>query len=491
MLLKVKSLKFVAGRPVAIINQKTAKNLSVYVGERIRLKNRKEILAIVDIAKGIIKENEIALSQEILDEMGISEGYAVEANAAPRPESTAYIFEKLDGKELDSRKIYSIVKDIVDNALTEVEIAYFISGIYVNGMNDRETMTLTKAMVDTGKKMSIRNSIDKHSIGGIPGNRTTPVLVSICSSTGLIMPKTSSRAITSAAGTADVMECFSNVEFSIPEIRKIVGKTNACLVWGGALNLAPADDKIIQVERIIGLDPEVQLIASILSKKIAIGARYVLIDIPYGKSAKVDSKKAKGLAKKFKKIGGMLGLRIKTVLTDGSQPIGNGIGPVLEARDVYSVLSQKTERPLDLENKSLMLSGEILEMTGKAKKGKGRKLALEILRSKKALQQFKNIIEAQGGSLNGIEGRLKSEKMTFETRAERSGTIKEIDNRKIASIALSAGCPADKDSGLFLHVHDNFKVKKGDVLMTIYAETKEKLNFARKAYASLKPIVIA
>ena len=490
MLLKVKSLKFVAGRPVAIISRRTARALSVYVGERIRLKNRKEMLAIVDISKGILKENEIALSQEILDEMKISEGYAVEVNAAPRPKSAEHILEKLDGKELDYQSLHEIAQDIVNNALTEAEIAYFISGMYIHGMTERETVALTKAMVSTGKSMKIKNAIDKHSIGGVAGNRTTPIVVSICSSTGLVIPKSSSRAITSAAGTADVMECFSRVEFSVQDIKRIIHKANACLVWGGALNLAPADDKIIQVERILGLDPEAQLLASILSKKISIGAKYVLVDIPYGKSAKVEKAHAVLLAKKFEKIGSILGLKIKTILTDGSQPIGRGVGPILEARDVYSVLAQKSDRPLDLEKKSLLLASLILEMMRKTKKGKGLEMARDILESKKALAQFKNIIEAQGGTLKNIENKLKPARFSHTFTSQKSGIVKEISSKKIASIAFSVGCPADKAAGLLLHVHDGFRVKKGDPLVTLYAETREKLGFAKDSFTKLNPVLI-
>ncbi len=489
MLLKVKSLKFTAGRPVAILNYKTAKKLSIYVGERIRLKNKHEIIAIVDISKKILKENEIALSEEILKKMKISEGYAVEVSAAPRPKSLYYIFEKLNGKTLNCQKIETIIKDTVNNALTESEIAYFISGVYIHGMNDKELISLTKSMVNTGKKIEIKNAVDKHSIGGVAGNRVTPIVIPICSAAGLTMPKTSSRAITSAAGTADVMECFCKVDFSAEEIKKIVKKVNACMVWGGSLNLAPADDKIIQVERVLGLDPEVQLLASILSKKLAIGAKYVLIDIPYGKSAKVDEERAKKLSKKFEKVGKLLGLKLKTILSDGSQPIGNGIGPILEALDVYSVLSQDPNRPSDLEKKSLLISSKILEMTRKAKKGEGLKIASEILKSKKALSQFHKIIEAQGGK-DHFKEKLKLAKLSYNIKSNASGKVKEIDNKKIATLALTLGCPADKPSGVYLHVHKDFNVKKGDLLLTLYAETKEKLNYAKKAYSYLRPILI-
>ncbi|MBU2523522.1 MAG: thymidine phosphorylase family protein [Nanoarchaeota archaeon] len=490
MLLKVKSLKFLAGRPVAIMNSKTAKRLSIFVGERIRIKDHKEITAIVDLAQGVLKENEIALSKEIFDEMGISEGYAVEVNAAPRPKSAEHILEKLDGKELDYESLYEISEDIVHNALTESEIAYFISGMYFYGMTEKETVSFTKAMVATGKSINIKNAVDKHSIGGIAGNRTTPIVISICASTGLIMPKTSSRAITSAAGTADVMECFTKVDFNSSEIKKIVNKVGACLVWGGALNLAPADDKIIQVERILGLDPEVQLLASILSKKISIGAKKVLIDIPYGKSAKVDKKKAIELSQKFRKIGNLLGIKVKTMLSDGSQPIGNGIGPALEARDVYKILSRAEDKPLDLEKKSLIVAGNMLEMTGKARKGEGQKKALEILDSGKALKKFIEILEAQNGSIKNLAQNIFHENKSFTINAERSGIVREICNKRIASVAFSAGCPADKYAGIFLHIHNGFKVKKGDSLLTIYAETNEKLGFAKKTYFSLNPILI-
>ncbi|MEM2956069.1 MAG: AMP phosphorylase [Candidatus Pacearchaeota archaeon] len=492
MLLRVKSLNLSTGRPVAILHEKTAKKLAVYVGERIKIKNKQSIIAVVDIANGILKENEIALSSEIINALNISKGHAVEVTIAPPPKTICYILKKLNGEKLSCNELFSIVSDIVNNSLTEAELAYFISGVYIHGMSDKEIADLTKAMVSFGKKLEIDNIVyDKHSIGGVAGNRTTPLIVSICSSAGVIIPKTSSRAITSAAGTADVIECFANVEFDIKEIKKIIQKTNGCMVWGGALKLAPADDKIIQVERILSLDPEAQLIASILAKKLAVRAKGVLLDIPYGNSAKVKTKSdAVRLKERFQKIAKILKLNIKAVLTDGSQPIGNGIGPVLEARDVLSVLKQEKSRPLDLEKKALYLSSLLLEMSGKAKKGQGIKMASEILKSGMAYQKFKHIIEAQGGTLKDINKKLQLAKLSFAIKAEKSGKIKEIDNKKISAIARAAGCPSDKAAGVFLHVHLNDKIEKNQNLMIIYAETKEKLNFAKKVYQRLKPILL-
>jgi len=302
----------------------------------------------------------------------------------------------------------------------------------------------------------------------------------------LIMPKTSSRAITSAAGTADTIEIIAKVEFSISELYEIIRKTNACLVWGGSLGLAPADDKIIQIERILNLDPEPQLLASILAKKLSVGSKYVLIDIPYGKSAKVSKTGALKLKRKFEKIARDFNLKLKCILTDGSQPIGNGIGPVLEIQDILAVLRQEENRPLDLEKKSLKLSAMILEMTGKAKKAKGIVLAKKILESGEAFEKFKEIIEAQGGHLN----HLPLGKFSHELRAEKSGKIIEIDNKKINLLARILGSPADKGSGIYLHNHKNQKIKKHSVLLTFYAESKDKLEEALRFYKKLIPVRI-
>ncbi len=289
MLLKVKSLGLLAGRPVAILHSKTARKLNVHIDERVEIKSMHgRIISIVDTVKGLLEEDEIVLSEDVVRYLKLKQGQGVEVNAAEETRSAQYIREKIKGKELSKEKINAIISDIVSNKLTESEIAYFVAAEYINRMSMREILYLIEAIVDTGKRLGIKNGViaDKHSIGGVAGNRTTPIVVSICGAAGLTIPKTSSRAITSAAGTADVIETIAKVEFSVDQIKKIVKKVNACFVWGGALGLAPADDKIIQVERLLNLDPEAQLIASILSKKVAAGSTHVIIDIPAGKSAK-------------------------------------------------------------------------------------------------------------------------------------------------------------------------------------------------------------
>jgi len=493
MRLKAKSLKLSAGRPVAILHSDTARALGLHVDDRAKIKTeRAKIIVLIDtVVGGFIGKNEIALSEEIVKSLGIRAGKFVDIDPAPARQSIHYIYEKLKGLSLEKRKIFAIIQDIGDNALSESEIAYFISAMYTRGMSSQEIADLTHAMVETGSKLNLKQKIiaDKHSIGGIPNNRTTPLVVSICTSAGLTMPKTSSRAITSAAGTADVIEVIAPVEFRIDKMKKIVNKVGGCMVWGGALGLAPADDKIIQVERLISLDPEAQLIASILAKKLAVGSTHILLDIPFGKSAKVERVSALKLASKFKEIAKILKLNLQIILTDGSQPIGNGVGPVLELRDIISILRRDKNAPKDLENKAIMLSGRILEITGRAKKLQGEILAREILNSGKAFKKFNEIIRAQGGNLDNLNKKLMPAKFSCNILAEKNSKIKTIENKKIAALARRAGAPADKAAGIYLYKHLDEEVKKGDKLLTVYSETKDKLNEAIEFYKFVKPII--
>lgn len=485
MELKVRSLKWEAGRPVAILHKKTADRDSIHTSDRISVKKgKKEVIAIVDTAAKMLNKDEIILSKEVLQKLKIKSGN-VEVTLAEKPDSIKLIHRKMNREILSENELKQIMRDIANNALTEAEVAYLISSIYNSNMTMKETADLTKAIVETGEILSFPGKVaDKHSIGGIPG-RTTPIVVSICASAGLIIPKTSSRAITAPTGTADAMEVLCKVDFSMSEVRKLVKKVGACLVWGGSLNLAPADDKIIQVERILNLDPESQMLASIMSKKISVGAKYVIIDLPYGKTAKVGKKQALRLKRKFEKLGKHFKMKVKAILFKTKEPLGDGIGPALEIIDAIRVLTRKSSCNL-LEKKSLILAAELLELTGKAKKGKGLELATKILDSGQAYQKFKQIVKAQKGSLR-IKNKFKFKK---EIKANRTGKINFIDIKKINFIAKKAGCPTNKFSGIYLHKHLGNEVRKGEGFMTIYSETKLELTSAVKTCYKIKPIII-
>lgn len=456
-----------------MIHENTAKELSLHVGNRVLIeKGRKKIISIVDTVDGFVKKDQIAVSDAIRAKLKLNHTHSVEVSVIKRPLSIKLIKKKLEGHRLNKKEIYEIIENIANNSLTEVEIAFFVSAVHTKGMSMTETKNLTHAMVDHGNKLKLKGRIfDKHCIGGIAGNRTTPIVTAICAAAGLKMPKTSSRAITSAAGTADAIETIAKVDFTIPEIKKIVKKTNACFVWGGSLGLAPTDDKIIKIERIVNIDSTPQLLASILSKKISVGSKYILIDIPYGKSAKVSKKEAKKLKKAFIKIAKMFNLSLRVLLTNGTEPIGNGIGPALEMQDVISVLSRKKQIK-DLEEKSLKLSAELLRLAGK-----DPKLARKLLESGKAYQKFLQIIKAQKGSINKLK-KLKPN-FSYEIKLKSTRKVKHLDNKLINRLARHAGCPEDKAAGIYIHKKKGQIVNKNEPILTIYTTSKEKMKFAK------------
>ncbi len=348
----------------------------------------------------------------------------------------------------------------------------YVYDFYVDGYN--------KFMAGTAP-MAVHNCI-----GGIPGNRTTMIVIPIIASAGFTIPKTSSRAITSPAGTADTMECLAKVELSKQKIISIVHKIKACIVHGGSMNLAPADDKIIEVEHPLSIDAEGQLLASVMAKKYSVSANHILIDIPMGQKAKVKSlEEAKHFKEMFELIGKKLGMHVKVIVSDGSQPVGRGVGPLLEAEDVLAVLRNDPSAPEDLKNKSLSLAGMLLEMTGKYKPGKGTEKAKEILESGKAYHKMQEIIEAQGRQ---TKPKLGEHWSTVKT--EKAGTVREIDNDIIAKVARIAGAPEDKGAGLYLHKKVNERVKKGELLYTLYAENKTKLELAQEFILKQKGYLI-
>lgn len=492
MKLKVKFLKWSSGIPGAMLSIETAKKMGLYTTGRISIKTMskhpREISTVFDTIEKFIKEDEVLVSLETKKRLKLKKGQKVDVNISRSPRSVLYIRKKLEGKILKEKEVDEIIIDVVNNSLSEPEIAIFVSAMCEHGMNFKETIYLINAILKTGNRLNLKEKlpVDKHSIGGVAGNRTTPLVISICAATGLIIPKTSSKAITSAAGTADVISTIAEVEFEMKDLKRIISKAGAFMVWGGALGMVPADSKIIKVEKALKIDPESQLLASIMSKKLAVGSKYLVIDIPYGKSAKVTRQRALKLKEKFEKIGRYFHIKMKVVLTDGSQPIGNGIGPALELIDVINILDPKKKGPKDLEEKSLFLAAQLLEMTHKAKKGQGEKLAEEILHSGKAFEKFKEIIKAQKGKL--VE--VKPGKFKRDIFAKRNEKILEIDNKKINLLARSTGCPADKYAGLFLHVHKNDRVKKGEKILTIYAESKPRLNEALRFYKKIRPIKV-
>ncbi len=421
-------------------------------------------------------------------------GKPSEADLRPyiSPASVQLIKKKLKGTKLTREEIFEIVKDIVDGILTDVEIAAFVSAQMSVGMDTDEMVSLTRAMVETGTVLKFDEPVyDIHSIGGVPGNsKVSIVAVPIIASAGVFIPKTSSRAITSPAGTADTMEVFAPVEFTVDEVKELAKKVNGFIIWGGTLNLAPADDILIRVEYALRVDPLSQMIASILSKKLSMGVQNLLIDIPTGRGAKVETiEEARSLASVFTQVGQGLGLSIRCAITYGGQPIGYAVGPALEAREALETLLGGG--PMSVREKATAIAGLILEMAGVAPRGAGKNTAKEILASGKAYEMFKKIIEAMGSKNPNI----KPEEIPIgthkvEVRAPMEGYVTGVYNRPITTIARVAGAPIDKGAGVKLYVKRGHKVKKGDILMEIYSNSETRLEEALKLVNKLKPITI-
>jgi len=395
----------------------------------------------------------------------------------PKPvQSLSYIRAKVYNQRLDQAQMQAIINDIVDGLYAEVHLAAFITACGDDKLDDDEITYLTRAMINAGSCIDWKLPlvVDKHCVGGLPGNRTTPIVVSILAAAGLTIPKTSSRAITSPAGTADTMETLTSVSLSLDEMRRVVEQEGGCLAWGGSVRLSPADDLLIQVERALDIDSEGQLIASVLSKKAAAGATHVLIDIPVGPTAKVRSQAAaERLASSFSVVAKNLGLTLKIVLTDGTQPVGRGVGPALEAQDILAVLQNHPDAPLDLRERAAFLAGSMLELAGAAEPGSGESQAQQLIETGAAWEKFKAIAIAQGG--------LKTPPVApyrYEFPASHSGSVHAIDNRLLAKVAKLAGAPADPAAGLEIHVKLNQRVEANQALLTIHAENSGELNYA-------------
>ncbi len=489
MKLKIKPLKLTTGGTfVAVLNKKDAAIMDLYPGNRIKIKSDgKEITSVIDLTEESVNPGEIGLFNEILNNLDVKRGY-VEINIAEKLSSVYLIRKKLDGKKLNKKEINEIVKDIVNNNLSEVELTYFVSGCYANDLDYNEITNLTRSIVNNGNRLGLDNGIilDKHSIGGIPGNRTSMIVVPIIAAAGYKIPKTSSRSITSPSGTSDTMEVLSEVSFPVKEIKKIVKKTNGCLVWGGAVNLASADDKLIRVRNPISLDPEGMLLASIIAKKAAVNATHVLIDIPAGKGSKISDKKdALRLKNKFIMLANNFNMEIKVMFSDGRQPIGNGIGPALEAIDVLHVLQGGGSETL--REKSLKIASLMLEMAGE--KNTDDK-ASNILDSGLAYEKMKEIIEAQNGNPNIKTKDIKIGPYKYDVNSNKSGIISAINNNIISKIARISGAPNDKSAGIYLNVHLNDFVKKNATLFTIYSKNREKLEYAVNLFKIDNPVLI-
>jgi thymidine phosphorylase len=271
------------------------------------------------------------------------------------------------------------------------------------------------------------------------------------------------------------MEVLANVDLSVADMRKVVEECNGCLVWGGHVNLSPVDDILIGVERPLNLDTREQMVASIMSKKLAAGSTHLLIDVPVGPTAKVrTTSEALRLRKLFEYVSDQLGINIEVIVTDGRQPVGRGVGPVLEARDVMSVLRNDAAAPADLREKSLQLAGLLIEKDPAVRGGAGYRRAAELLASGAALAMMDRIIDAQGRAADAPAlGGLHRDIL-----APSDGIVLSADCLRIAQLARLVGAPLDRGAGRDLFKQAGDRVEKGEPLFRIYAAEQSHFDLA-------------
>lgn len=445
---------------------------------RVLLKaaNRQIIATLYQITGDLIGTGEAALSDAAWFRLGIREGDAIDVQHLDPLDSLGLIRSRIYGHDLSENAFHQIVRDITEGRYSDIHISAFLTACAARPLSGQETLSLTRAMVDVGERLSWDSAVvgDKHSIGGLPGNRTTPIIVSIVSALGIVIPKTSSRAITSPAGTADAMETLAPVDLDLRAMRRVIEQEGGCIVWGGAIRLSPADDILIRVERALDIDTEGQMVASVLSKKVAAGASHLVIDLPVGPTAKVrDAVAARRLTQLLIDAAAAFGIKTIVVPGDGLQPIGKALGPALEAREVLAVLQGLPTASPDLRDRAIALAGSLLELVGRAPEGGGVGLARQALEDGRAWRKFQRICEAQGGMREPAAAAYRQPIM-----ARREGRVAAIDNRKLAKLAKLAGAPDAKAAGLELHVRCGDVVQAGSPFCTVHAESPGELAYA-------------
>ncbi len=450
----------------------------------LRHRDRHIIATLFQSVDGLVGTHEAGLSESAWVELRLQPGDLLSVEHPEPIPSLSHVRSRILGHRFNDNSLHAVICDIVDGHYSEILISAFITACATRPLDRAEVLSLTKAMVNSGDRLSWNADIvaDKHSVGGLPGNRTTPIVVSIASALGLTIPKTSSRAITSPSGTADAMETLTPVDLDLPAIHRVVENEGGCIVWGGAVRLSPADDILIRVERALDIDTEGQLIASVLSKKIAAGATHLVIDMPVGETAKVRTQEAaRGLTSRLTEIAEVFGIKVRIVPSQGDQPVGRGIGPALEARDVLEVLQGTKDAPADLRARAIALAGTLLELCGVTGDGNGSVLAARCLDDGRAWAKFQRICKAQGG-LRAPPA--SSHRMPI--LAAHAGRLAAIDNRKLSTVAKLAGAPEAKAAGVEMCVRLGDSIEAKQPLSIVHAQSPGELAYAMD-YASANP----
>ena len=473
--------------PTVLMHESDCIVIGVGDGDRVRISGNRTYVAIVTVSDTLVDAGHILMTDKLLHVCSIEPGSIVGVVSSPVPDSVRTIRAKMDGQSLSAEQLDELVSDVIGGRLSRLEVSAWLTALYIKGMNVHEIASYARAMASSGTRLDFgsRRVFDFHSFGGVPGNKITPVVVSIVASAGLFIPKLSSRAISSPSGTADFVEMFCHVDLCTEDVQRITEDVGGVFSWTGATDIAPAGDRFITVQRPLGIDPRPQMLASIISKKLAAGATDLVMDIPMGDGTKVLTvDEANSYARDLMDLGEELGINIECAVTYADQPLGHAVGPALEARECIQVLENEPGHS-DVVDKACICAGMILEMGGIPN---GVSEAHRILSSGEALEKFRQIVSEQGGDPCVSSHDISPGRYSREIVTPRSGFVRSISNRGIVAVAKAAGAPSDHGAGIIIHKKRGSKVSEGDVLMTVYAESIGKLDHAVSEAMSREPI---
>ncbi|GED66584.1 pyrimidine-nucleoside phosphorylase [Brevibacillus reuszeri] len=402
------------------------------------------------------------------------------------------IAKKRDGGELSTEEIQFLVNGYTDGSIPDYQMSAWAMAVFFRGMTPRETGDLTMAMAGSGEQLDLSSlhgvKVDKHSTGGV-GDKTTLVVAPLVAAAGIPVAKMSGRGLGYSGGTIDKLESFAGFEVErtreqfLQQVRDI-----GVSVIGQSGNLTPADKKLYALRDVTATVEAVPLIASsIMSKKIAAGADAILLDVKVGKGAFMKSiEEAETLARAMVAIGSQVGRKTVAVISDMNQPLGFAVGNALEVKEAVETLagrgpSDLTELALSIGSRMLVLGGLVQSVE------EGRSRLQEIMSTGMAVEKLAQMVEAQGGNKQDVYDltRLPQATITHTITAEQDGYVAEIDAEAVghASVGLGAGrltkeMPIDLAVGLVLKKKRGDEVRKGDVLLTIYANEQKLLQNA-------------
>lgn len=403
------------------------------------------------------------------------------------------IKKKRDGQELSTEEINFIIEGYVKGEIPDYQVSALMMAIFYQGMNDRETVDLTMAMMNSGDVLDLSKiegvKVDKHSTGGV-GDKTSLVLTPMVASLGIPVAKMSGRGLGHTGGTIDKLESFEGFSTSIStdQFFENVNK-NKISIMGQTANLAPADKLLYALRDVTATVDNMSLIASsIMSKKLAAGADAIVLDVKSGSGAfmKTDAD-AKSLAEKMVSIGNMAGRKTRAVISDMDQPLGFAVGNALEVQEAINTL--KGQGPDDLLELCLTLGSQMVILAGLCDdEDTARKMLLETIESGKALDKLATFIESQGGNKEDVYNteNLFRATICYELLSETDGYIKGIECEEVGmtSLLLGGGRRSKTDeidlwTGIILNKKVGDKVEKGECIAKLYANDNAKLEQAK------------